>query len=301
MKNKFIILFIIMFFIGFDKVHALNIGQKIDDKQTVYSINSIDIYIKGVESKLENFLSDKWRTYVKLNDLCSETINICKIVSSEKDKIILTKQYENMNDVYYRTEYVYDNNKYKSLLVVPNSLNFDFGETKTSPDVNPITIDDNLYVPIRFITEALGAEVIYENKKSSENPIVKIDFYSNMDMNFDLGFYENSTKEVYNFKDLQKDKCYDVKINFNNTTINNSKLFTQINNFVKINYNDNKQTNICINDKVNNKSLSFVFNYNGVPIIYSVDENTNKTLDQLYLTGDMTNISKENEVKMNIK
>ncbi|MBQ7141098.1 MAG: CotH kinase family protein [Bacilli bacterium] len=303
MKKNIFVLFFLIFVLSINKAYALEVGQTIDNNQVIYSINSLDIYIKGKETKLENFLSNKWRTYVKLDDLCSGDLNVCKIIDTDNEKIILNRTYEKMDDVYYRTEYVYKSNEYNSVLITPNSLNFSFGKTKTSRDVKPLKIDDELYVPIRFITEALGAEVIYENKNDNQNPRVKIDFYSNMELDFNIEFYNTSTKQNYDFKNLEKNKCYDVKVNFDNIIIKNPKLFTQSENFIKIDYNNNERTNICLYSSPENKSISFVFNYNSVPLLYKIDKTTNenKNLDKIYLTGDMSNISKENEVKLKVK
>ena len=310
MKKKILFLFIVTFFMCLFKTYALEVGQTLDDGQTIDAINPVNITIKGRDTQLENFITNKWRTYVKLDDLCSDELGTCKVESSNEEEIILTRNYENMSNVYYRTDYIYKDNVYKSLLNAPNSLDFTFGETMTSPDVSPVIVEDELYVPIRFITEALGAEVIYENEMNSEKASVKIDFYSNMDLDFKIQFYDistlknndYSTMEKYDFKDLSENGCYDVVVNIGDNTIYNSKLFTQNENFVKIDYNNNVQTNICLYDKPTNKSLSFVFNYNGVPLLYNVDENTveDVSLDKIYLTGDISNISKDNEVKLKV-
>lgn len=311
MKKCIFALFVFTFFICFGKVDALNVGDKINDNEIVDEINSINISIKGRESKLENFISSKWRTYVKLNDLCSDTLDICKVESSNDEEIILTKNYENMKDVYYKTSYVYKDNRYTSLLIAPNSLDFSFGNTMTSPDVRPVKIDNELYVPIRFITEALGAEVLYENKEGI-GQTVKIDFYSNMNLDFGVTFNDVDTlvgnnyadMKKYDFKDLKKGGCYDVVVDVNKTPIYNAKLFTLNSNFLKIDYGNNVQTNICLNDNPSGKSISFVFNYNNVPLLYNVDENTvnvvNTPLDKIYLTGEISNISKDNEVKLKV-
>lgn len=310
MKKNILFLFLFTFFLCFSKINALEVGQTLDDGQIIDAVNPVNITIKGRDTQLENFITNKWRTYVKLDDLCSDELGTCKVESSNDEEIILTRNYENMDNVYYKTSYVYKDNVYNSLLKAPNSLDFTFGETMTSPDVSPVKIDDILYVPIRFITEALGAEVIYENQADSEHASVKIDFYSNMDLDFNIKFYDISTlknddyttMEKYDFKDLSDNECYDIVVKIGDTTIHNPKLFTQHENFVKIEYNNNVQTNICLYDEPTNKSLSFVFNYNGVPLLYNVDENTYEvvSLDKIYLTGDMSNISKDNEVKLKV-
>lgn len=310
MKKNIFILIIFTFFLCFNKTYALQVGQTLEDGQIIDEINTMDIIIKNKLTNIENFLSNKWRTYVKLNDLCSDEIDVCKIEKLNSEEIILTKNYENMDNVYYKTAYIYKDNTYKSLLKAPNSLDFSFGDIKTSPDVKPINIDGDLYVPIRFISEALGAEVIYENKTENEKASIKIDFYSNMNFDFNFEFFDISTlegtnysaMEKYDFKDLKKNSCYDIVVNVNDTPIYNSKLFTQNENFIKIDYNNNVQTNICLHDDPTDKSISFVFNYNNVPLIYNVDESIieTKELDKIYLTGDVSNISKENEVSLNV-
>ena len=312
MKKKLLFIFFIIFFICINKTYALQLGDNVgEDGQIVESINSADILVKGNDTKLENFITNKWRTYVKLSDLCSNSLGICEIVSTDDKEISLTKKYENMKDVYYKTLYKYENNLYKSILSVPNSLDFSFGETMTAPDVKPLKIDDELYVPIRFITEALGAEVIYENKDAEQNAKIYIDFYSNMNLDFNVDFYDLSTlrdddyttMEIRDFDELKRDGCYDIVANVGSTYMHNPKLFTENDNFIKIDYNDNVQTNICLKDSPKNKSISFVFNYNGVPLIFNVDENNEEatTIDKLYLSGNIDGISKENEVKLTSK
>ena len=307
--KKYILVFIFCLLFGFcDNVYAIEIGQKLEEDHYVSNVNSLAISIRGKESSINHFLSSKWRTYVKLDDLCSDEYNICSIVENQDDKIVLTRTYENMSNVYYQTTYNFKDNMYNSYLITSNSTSFSFDETAVSPDVRPLKIDNELYVPIRFITEALGAEVIYENNESQSKPKVRIDFYSNMNLGFDVTFYENSSKVIedyskfkkYNFNELKSGSCYDVVVTINNKTLYNAKLFSDSNNF-SVNYNNNVKTNICLNQL---GDMKFVFNYNNVPLLYAMSEdganedNTSNELDTLYLFGNIDGMSKENAVNL---
>lgn len=302
--KKCILFFVFcMLFVLSDNVYALEIGQKLEEEHYISNVNSLDIYIRGKESSIKHFLSSKWRTYVKLTDLCSDDYDICNVVENKDDKIVLTRSYENITDVYYQTTYNFKDNTYSSYLITSNSMSFSFDKTAVSPDVRPLNIEGELYVPIRFVSEALGAEVIYENNSNQEKAKVRIDFYSNMDLGFEVNFYENDSNVIedyskftkYNFDDLKSGRCYDVVVTINNKTIYNSKLFSKSNDF-SINYHNNVKTNICLNQL---GDMKFVFNYNNVPLLYTMDKKeTSNELDSLYLSGYVVGMSKENAVSL---
>ena len=298
----FVFIFCLIFILS-DNVYALEKGQELEEGHYISNLNSLDIFIRGKESSIKHFLSSKWRTYVKLSDLCNNDYNVCNIVENKDDKIILTRSYENIPNVYYETTYDFKDNTYNSYLITSNSLSFSFGKTVVSPDVRPLNINGELYVPIRFISEALGAEVIYENNQNQRKAKVRIDFYSNMDLGFEVAFYENESNVIedyskykkYSFSDLKSGNCYDVVVNINNKTLYNPKLFSSSNSF-SINYHNNVKTNICLNQL---RDMNFIFNYNNVPLLYSMQkENSSNDLDNLYLSGNVIGISKENVVNL---
>lgn len=306
MKKIKIILIILLSFIFTSNVSALNVNDTINNNEYIEVINTLDIFVNDTKININNFISNKWRTYVKLNDLCSG--EICSIDSKNEQGFVLTREYKNVENAYYEMIYTYENNSYDSKLKVNNYFDFNFGEKSSAPDVSPVIIDNELYVPIRFIVEALGAEVIYDNSNASENAKVYINFYSDIDKDFNVSFKNNNIE--YNYKDLEVDNCYDVSVNTGNKIINNPKLFSNNTDSIKIDYNDNTKTNICINNTIDNNKLYFVFNYNSIPIIYTVDINTinaNKNeeiienIDKLYITGNISSISKENEGNATLK
>ena len=69
MKKNILFLFLFTFFLCFSKINALEVGQTLDDGQIIDAVNPVNITIKGRDTQLENFITNKWRTYVKLDDL----------------------------------------------------------------------------------------------------------------------------------------------------------------------------------------------------------------------------------------
>ncbi len=166
---------------------------------SIININSekTDIYNFEIYTKVND--EGTWRKFVKLDDLCKDK-NVCELVDDKTD--IVLKRTSPLNgkivdsnskklDTYYRTVYDGEKKQFQSVLVIGEKFykfNFDADEDSKFNEEGILTSDvetltdknGDLYVSLRFVTEALGAEVKWTAAKDDEsNDTVDINFYDN--------------------------------------------------------------------------------------------------------------------------
>lgn len=273
---------------------------------TITQVNSSDIYVANqkldiytFEVYVENNSSPTWRKYVKYDDLCSNE-NVCQSFNSNDGMALrrtYKKQISNYN-IYYTT--IYNNRTFESRLVIGDkSYNFNTfkdensifsSEGTLSSDVEPLT-DSNgaLYVPLRFVTEALGAEVIWTEKQANEaNDKININFYD--DDSYCKGIIATYTDSC---KNVSKTELNKIK---NCDSDDKSCLSDRCNQYIKDNLDDSMDiiTNynyIDVNDKLrkfvsdvkkedvytDGDSLYIIIMYNGVPIPYDIFDTSSST------------------------
>lgn len=217
--------------------------------------NKVDIYNFEIYAKINN--SETWRKFVKLNDLCKDK-NVCELLDDKTD--IVLKRTSSLNgkilddsskklDTYYRTVYDGPNKQFKSVLIIGETFfkfNSDANENSKfntegvlTSDVETLT-DKNgdLYVSLRFVTEALGAEVKWTAAKQGNNDTVEINFYDNEKYckNINTSFSEscknvdeNTLNKIKkcdtNDSTCQSDRCKTyIKNNLNNKKIDDLSL-----------------------------------------------------------------------------
>ncbi len=285
---------------------------------TVSQVNSSDIYINNEQIDIYNFEAEvsnddiqTWRKYVKFSDLCSDE-QICKDFS-ENGIIALRRTYitkVNNNDVYYSTKYLKESNEFESHLVIgDNSYNFNEFKDENSifneqgiltADVEPLIDSNNdLYVSLRFVTEALGAEVIWTEKDMDEGKDkVSISFYDNDEYCKVINTsYTESCKNIdeeelnnINNCDSNDDKCLSDRckeyISENIDGLDDSFEIITNYNYIDIN---NKLRKFEAKYKkeevyIDNDKLYIIIMYNGVPLPYNIlDESANeKCKDEFY-------------------
>lgn len=310
---------------------------------TVSQVNSSDIYINNEQIDIYNFEVEvsnddmqTWRKYVKFNDLCSDE-QICKDFS-ESGTIALRRTYStkvNNSDVYYSTKYLKESNEFESYLVIgDNSYNFNAFKDENSifseegiltADVEPLTDSNNdLYVSLRFVTEALGAEVIWTEEGYDEGrDKVSINFYDSdkyckvINTSYTESCKNIGEEELNNIKncDSNDEKCLSDRckkyINQNIDMLDDSFEIATNYNYIDIN---NKLRKFEAKYKkeevyIDNDKLYIIIMYNGVPLPYNIfDESANENCkDEFYeeklkcLEEGKSWITDENMIKLSEK
>ncbi len=310
---------------------------------TVSQVNSSDIYINNEQIDIYNFEVEvsnddmqTWRKYVKFNDLCSDE-QICKDFS-ESGTIALRRTYStkvNNSDVYYSTKYLKESNEFESYLVIgDNSYNFNAFKDENSifseegiltADVEPLTDSNNdLYVSLRFVTEALGAEVIWTEEGYDEGrDKVSINFYDSdkyckvINTSYTESCKNIDEEELNNINncDSNDEKCLSDRckkyINQNIDMLDDSFEIATNYNYIDIN---NKLRKFEAKYKkeevyIDNDKLYIIIMYNGVPLPYNIfDESANENCkDEFYeeklkcLEEGKSWITDENMIKLSEK
>lgn len=310
---------------------------------TVSQVNSSDIYIDDEQIDIYNFEVEvsngdiqTWRKYVKFNDLCSDE-KICEDFS-ENGTIALRRTYSetiNNNDIYYTTKYINDSKSFESRLIIgDNSYNFNAFKDENSifneqgvliADVEPLTDSNNdLYVSLRFVTEALGAEVIWTEEGYDEGrDKVSINFYDSdkyckvINTSYTESCKNIDEEELNNINncDSNDDKCLSDRckeyINENIDDLDDSFEITTNYNYIDIN---NKLRKFEAKYKkeevyIDNDKLYIIIMYNGVPLPYNIfDESANENCkDEFYeeklkcLEEGKSWITDENMIKLSEK
>lgn len=138
-----------------------------------------NIYIDGTEYQIDNFEVNS-RAFVDINEFCSLTSNICQIsyIDETLNKIKVTKTLKTNNSIY---EYTLINEKQKEVFdstLTVAGVNFDLSQLSVDASSCPEGKDSNgyeipkcdansFYVPIRFVTQALGYDVNWSSEDSS--------------------------------------------------------------------------------------------------------------------------------------
>ncbi len=310
MKNKIILLFLCFsFFLVFnskanaDESIELKDEAKITDNTIVRSYNAADVYVDGNKIDIENFETtvdskEIYRKYVSLDDIVKLIPTITyKEVS---DKIIsVDRKYDkqiNGFDVYYDTEHDIDKKTFTSVLFVGEDDKILFGDTTRdevlTADASTLKINGKIYVSLRFLTESLGAEVVYKYYSDTEmldfeegtkQERVTIDFYSNEKygkvINMEWKNKSDSIVTLDNIKSSSKDECFTPNFSYKYREEGKNELKEINNTYSKIYLNnDNFKWNIdekelCSNkegDKLLDNSL-IVVKYRGVPVILDIN------------------------------
>ena len=329
--------------IDLSKINLLDKFEYNGYTYTVSQVNSSDIYINNklidiynFEVEVNNGDTQTWRKYVKFNDLCSDE-KICKDFSQD-NIIALRRVYSNSinnNEVYYTTKYLDDSRSFESRLIIgDNSYNFNEFKDENSifnergiltADVEPLIDSNNdLYVSLRFVTEALGAEVIWTEKDMDEGKDkVTINFYDNDEYCKVINTsYTESCKNIdeeelnnINNCDSNDDKCLSDRckeyISENIDGLDDSFEIITNYNYIDIN---NKLRKFEAKYKkeevyIDNDKLYIIIMYNGVPLPYNIfDESANENCkDEFYeeklncLEEGKSWITDENMIKLSEK
>ena len=329
--------------IDLSKINLLDKFEYNGYTYTVSQVNSSDIYINNklidiynFEVEVNNGDTQTWRKYVKFNDLCSDE-KICKDFSQD-NIIALRRVYSNSinnNEVYYTTKYLDDSRSFESRLIIgDNSYNFNEFKDENSifnergiltADVEPLIDSNNdLYVSLRFVTEALGAEVIWTEKDMDEGKDkVTINFYDNDEYCKVINtLYTESCKNIdeeelnnINNCDSNDDKCLSDRckeyISENIDGLDDSFEIITNYNYIDIN---NKLRKFEAKYKkeevyIDNDKLYIIIMYNGVPLPYNIfDESANENCkDEFYeeklncLEEGKSWITDENMIKLSEK
>ena len=170
MKNKYYYLIILILF---------SIPIKIDAK------NENKIYFNDNEIQVDNFYYND-RVFVDLSDFCKLT-GYCKIENDGKQKKItqIIKVNETLSykyEIYHELE----TKEYDSRIIVGNDsfqLKQDKIDVPSCPDTKEFKCSDTKsYVPIRFVSQALGLTVEWDNY----NINIKNNLYDVFNKNFDI-------------------------------------------------------------------------------------------------------------------
>lgn len=329
--------------IDLSKINLLDKFEYNGYTYTVSQVNSSDIYINNklidiynFEVEVNNGDTQTWRKYVKFNDLCSDE-KICKDFSQD-NIIALRRVYSNSinnNEVYYTTKYLDDSRSFESRLIIgDNSYNFNEFKDENSifnergiltADVEPLIDSNNdLYVSLRFVTEALGAEVIWTEKDMDEGKDkVTINFYDNDEYCKVINtLYTESCKNIdeeelnnINNCDSNDEKCLSDRckeyISENIDGLDDSFEIITNYNYIDIN---NKLRKFEAKYKkeevyIDNDKLYIIIMYNGVPLPYNIfDESANENCkDEFYeeklncLEEGKSWITDENMIKLSEK
>lgn len=314
-----------------------------NNNYTISQINLSDIYINNQKVDIYNFeanisdgTNETWRKYVKFSDLCSDD-KICKDFS-ENNQIALRRSYSNTinkSNVYYTTKYTNSSKTFESRLIVgDDSYNFNSFKDENSifnnegiltADVEPLVDSNNdLYISLRFVTEALGAEVSWsQNSNSDSKDIVNINFYDSDEYCKTINItYEKTCKNVEddelnkiqscNNNDLQclSDRCERyIKNNLN--SLDDS--FQIIADYNYIDIKDNLRTfEVKVKKEemyIDTKDAYMIIMYNGVPLPYNILNNNinSKCKDDSYeeklecLQSGKSWISDEASIKLSEK
>jgi len=305
-KKFIIILFIILnIFIFFPiKIYAeespieIKDGAKINENTVITNYNNADIYVETKKIEIENFETivngkNVYRKYVLLYDLVDKIPDI-SYQYSKSDKILtLKRKYDktiNQKNVYYNTQHDINKNTFLSVLFIDEEDKILFGDNSSgqifTADTETLFINDKIYVSLRFITEALGAEVTHKIRDKVENgqkkESVSIDFYNSDNY---AKFVNLSWKNEYNTIVTQNDienhsktgYCFlpNFSYTYHNgekiTSINNiySKIYANENHF-KWNINDKKLCSITNSSKTLTNT-SVIIKYRGVPVVLNID------------------------------
>lgn len=294
-----------LYFMLMTKPNALEIdiqdGINLTDNIVVTSYNSSDIYIENKKIEIENFETivngkNVYRKYVSLDDLVQNVPTISYKTNADSNIISVNRKYDkkiNDFDVYYDTEHDISKRTFTSVLFVGEDDKILFGDSTRgdvlTADAETLTINDKIYVSLRFVTEALGAEVIHKVydefsiEEDSKKEKVTVNFYNSKNygkiINLDWTSDNGSNVTTENINDASNGSCFTPNFSYKYYEEGKSVLKEVNNTYVKI-YPDKNSFSWNINDKkicsTNDTSKSLenipvVIKYRGVPVIVDVD------------------------------
>ncbi len=176
-------------------------------KLTFALVKANSILYEGKTLEIENFIYND-RTYVDLNEFCNSknlnNENICKVEDTDDGfKKITINVKINENNYNYITYHKKGTKEFTSMIeigeeTIENDVNEKyFGQNNIDVESCPQDTCDNgkFYVPIRFLTQALGKTVEWD----TENNTVKIS--DNLEDNFNSLYNIDLTENSYNVGD----------------------------------------------------------------------------------------------------
>lgn len=152
---------------------------------------------KKITSKLGTFLEND-RTYININNLCG--ILKCKFRMSEKKPNTLIIDFPIVGNAEYTITHEIGSKKYTSYLSVQPTKIFRLMSPtfdESTVDVASKKIDGQIYVPLRFISEAIGRYVTYDPNGENGKPTITIsgpnegDFYEKYNVAISYDKYQN--------------------------------------------------------------------------------------------------------------
>ena len=212
---------------------------------------------KEVNNNIGIFLEND-RTYIDLNNLC--TLMGCTYKRSEKNNNMLIIDFDaffnnsnkmidgsmlsdsqNYTKISYTITHEIGSKKYTSYLSLqPNRIFRLISPTfdESSVDVTSKEKNGQIYVPIRFVSEALGRTVNYKPSSNGEKPVITISAYGEDE------FFQNNGVAL-SFKSYNTGEELIELVNSNNVSLQGKKLYG---------YGIDKKTNSIIN---NNKTVFY--------------------------------------------
>jgi len=241
--------------------------------------NNAKIYLDDKVINVPNKKSfSEGRIYVELNTLCKEVNCSYKYNKNKKTYYVNYYPINNNESVVYSLVLKENSNVFESVLKVYDEV-YEFKNKIL--DASPfVDHDNNLYVPIRFLLEGLGAQIDYF-PTNGEQP-EEVHLYLNSDKFIDtyngntilkskyLPVLEQSTEIVFKQKYNMNDDSYDMK---------NIKFFFSKNNLNVCGYNSNNKCDITIKGStvrfnsiknISNTKLYIVNTYNNYPYVKEI-------------------------------
>lgn len=273
---------------------------KINSNTIVTNYNGADIYFETKKIEIENFETivdgkNTYRKYVSLDDLINVIPSISYNSNTDSNIISINRKYDtkiNGQDVYYDTEHDISKKTYTSVLFVGEDDKILFGDSTRdeviTADVDTLKFNNKIYVSLRFVTEALGAEVTHkiltdeEMESNKKNEKVSIDFYSSKNylklIELELKNESNEIVTVNNIESSNSDSCFYPNFSYKYRETGNSELKSINNTYVKI-YSDNNfswninDKKLCSKtDSVKTlENTTVVIKYRGVPVIVDMN------------------------------
>ena len=180
---------------------------------------------------IENFLYNDGRTFVDLSTFCKKT-DICsaKLVKETYEITRNKKLDDNTDSEYtYLVEHKPNSKEFKASIIIGGRKIVDDENSQTSTDVTSCPEDvekykctnEKLYVPLRFLTQALGLRVEWDGENSTVNikNTFEEEFFNKYDVNITEGqcdddvtsckVLEKNNDDEY---ELEEDKTYYITV-----------------------------------------------------------------------------------------
>ena len=272
---------------------------------TDISINSKDKDIYSFEIETEYDSKTTWRKFVKLDDICYSN-SVCEVLDSDKyidlkrvgatNEKIYSHDGKKTINVSYRTVYDFEKKEFKSYLEYGDeNIKFNYNSNDDSKfDKDGVLTTDvevlndkngDTYVSLRFITEALGAEVIWSPPEDDgEKDSVQINFFDeesyckNITTVFEESCNDISEEELDKIEKCSDRECYSDRckkyISENFDDLDNDSLKIKYKYLDETNGERNyeidwKKKNIYFSKDKDNTGYGVVL-YRGVPIVIDI-------------------------------